>query len=41
MTVRFTYRKVSLTRLRGHFPKGGYDVPHGQERWSQDEAFVH
>ena len=23
---------LALTRLRGHHRKGGYDVPHGQER---------
>jgi hypothetical protein len=31
---------LGLTRLRGHLPKGGYDVQHGQERWAPHAASV-
>jgi hypothetical protein len=30
--------EVALTRLRGHLPKGGYDVPYGQDRWTPRKA---
>ncbi len=33
--------RVALTRFRGHHPKGGYDVPHGQDRGAPATAQVH
>lgn len=33
--------RVSVTRSGGHLPKGGYDVPYGQERWSPCASGIH
>ena len=35
-----THGPLGLTRLRGHLPRGGYDVQHGQQRWSPRAASV-
>jgi FG-GAP-like repeat len=32
---------VALTRFCGHLPKGGYDVPHGQDRGAPQAAQIH
>lgn len=32
---------LGLTRLRGHLPRGGYDVQHGQDRGAPGTAQVH
>jgi hypothetical protein len=32
---------VGLTRSRGHHPRGGYDVPYGQDRGAPATAQVH
>ena len=38
---RKEYGGLALTRLRGHLPRGGYDVPHGQDRGTPGAAQVH